>query len=62
MLQCEQVSTPLISARTLEQLKDNLNCLKWKLDEETLKRLDEVSRIPTPSSYSFINRYTRPKE
>lgn len=62
MLQGKQITAPLIGARTLGQLNDNLECLKWKLDEESLNRLNEVSSIPTPSPYSFINRYTRPQE
>lgn len=62
MLQSKKVTAPLIGARTIEQLKDNLDCLNWKMDEEDLNRIDKVSHIPTPYPYSFINRYTRPLE
>ncbi len=50
---------PLIGARTMEQLKDNLDSLDWKLAKEDEKLLDEVSDIGMPSPYNFINRYTR---
>lgn len=36
---------PILGARTLEQLKDNLACLNWKLSEVILQRLDEASKI-----------------
>ncbi len=36
---------PILGARKLEQLEDNLAVLEWELSAEQLKRLDEVSRI-----------------
>lgn len=50
---------PLIGARTMEQLKDNLDALDWLLAPEDEKVLDEVSDIGMPSPYNFISRYTR---
>ena len=39
------VIVPLVGARNLEQLTDNLGALDITLDEQHLARLDEVSRI-----------------
>ncbi|MGE5581077.1 MAG: aldo/keto reductase [Bacillota bacterium] len=50
---------PLIGARTIEQLKCNLDAINWKLSKEDEKLLDEASDIGIPSPYNFINRYTR---
>ena len=50
---------PLIGARTLDQLNENLGCCGLMLDEEQMKRLDEVSMVALPYPYSFIERYTR---
>ncbi len=36
---------PIIGARTIEQLKDNLGCLDITLSDAQLARLDEVSAI-----------------
>lgn len=36
---------PLLGARKLEQLQDNLAALEWQLDEAQLQRLDEASAI-----------------
>ena len=40
---------PILGARTLEQVTDNLACLEWELSEKQLSRLDEASKI----SYDF---------
>jgi aryl-alcohol dehydrogenase-like predicted oxidoreductase len=39
------VIVPLIGARTVEQLAENLGCLEFSLSEEHKVRLDEVSAI-----------------
>jgi aryl-alcohol dehydrogenase-like predicted oxidoreductase len=39
------VVSPIIGARTVEQLKDNLACLQVAFSHEQLGRLDEASRI-----------------
>ena len=36
---------PILGARSAEQLQDNLQTLEWKLSDEQLRRLDEVSKI-----------------
>ena len=39
------VIIPIIGARTESQLKDNLGCLDFELNEDQLKGLDEKSKI-----------------
>ena len=39
------VASPIIGARTVEQLKENLACLQVAFSDEHRSRLDEVSRI-----------------
>lgn len=56
------VTAPIMGARTVEQLKDNLGCVEWELDSGEMARLDEASAIPLPSPYNFIARYTRKRE
>jgi aryl-alcohol dehydrogenase-like predicted oxidoreductase len=53
------VTAPIMGARSLSQLEDNLGSVGWALPPEQLARLDEASAIPLPSPYSFIARYTR---
>jgi len=36
---------PILGARTLEQVQDNLACLEWELSAEHLQRLDNASKI-----------------
>jgi aryl-alcohol dehydrogenase-like predicted oxidoreductase len=50
---------PLIGARTVNQLKENLASMSWSLSDDQMKRLNDVSFIGKPSPYSFIERYTR---
>jgi aryl-alcohol dehydrogenase-like predicted oxidoreductase len=53
------VTAPIIGARTLAQLEENLGSVDWTLSPEELAKLDEASEIPLPSPYNFIARYTR---
>jgi aryl-alcohol dehydrogenase-like predicted oxidoreductase len=59
LLQQPGVTAPIIGARTLAQLEDNLGSVGWLLNEEQLAKLSAVSDIPLPSPYNFIARYTR---
>jgi len=56
------VTAPIFGARTPDQLEQNLGAVGWELTAEEVERLDAVSRIPLPSPYSFIARYTRRRE
>jgi len=50
---------PILGARTVEQLKDNLAVLEWQLSDQQLKQLDEVSQIDMGFPHGFLdgNRY-----
>ncbi|RIA83683.1 Aldo/keto reductase [Glomus cerebriforme] len=52
------ITSPLIGARTVTQLEENLKSLEFKLTPEQMKRLDEVSK-PTelPFPYSMTDRF-----
>lgn len=52
---------PIIGARTLVQLKDNLACLKWSLTPEQVERLNAVS-TPPPIFPSRFLANARPRE
>jgi aryl-alcohol dehydrogenase-like predicted oxidoreductase len=53
------ITAPILGARTLEQLKENLGCTDWQLSEEEMNKLKKASHIPLPYPYRFIERYTR---
>jgi aryl-alcohol dehydrogenase-like predicted oxidoreductase len=56
------VTCPIIGARTMEQLDDNLGSTGWSLDPEDSRALDEASSLPLPYPYRFIQRYTRKRD
>jgi len=59
LLQQPGVTAPIIGARTLTHLEDNLGSVGWSLEGEQLAKLSAASDIPLPSPYNFIARYTR---
>ena len=62
LVQQPGVTAPIIGARTLEQLDQNLDSVGWALPEDGIAKLDEASAIPLPSPYDFIARYTRKRD
>ena len=50
----EGVTSPIIGARTMEQLEDNLGATGWRLSQDQVERLEEVSRPPTIYPYGYI--------
>ena len=50
---------PILGARSVKQLQDNLAVLEWKLTEEQMKRLDDASAIEMGFPHGFLegNRY-----
>lgn len=62
LLQQPGVTAPILGARTLEQLNENLGSVGWRLTEGELEILDDSSRIPLPSPHNFIEKYTRKRE
>lgn len=59
LLQQPGVTAPIIGARTLAQLEDNLGSVGWALSANEIAKLNAASDIPLPSPYNFIERYTR---
>jgi aryl-alcohol dehydrogenase-like predicted oxidoreductase len=54
LLQKPGVTAPIIGARKLEHLEDNLGGTGWNLSAESLTKLDAVSESPLPYPYDFI--------
>ena len=54
LLQQPAVTAPIVGARTLIHLEDNLGAVGWALSSEHLRRLDAVSQIAAPYPYDFI--------
>ena len=49
------VTSPIVGARTVDQLKDNLGALEVSFSEEQIARLNEVSSIPEGFPNSMLN-------
>lgn len=54
LLQRLGVTAPIIGARTMEQLEDNLGAAGWSLNDGQIGRLDQASAISLPYPYDFI--------
>lgn len=48
------VTAPIIGARNLEQLEDNLGAAGWELEEGQLQRLEEASAVELPYPYDWL--------
>ena len=48
------VAAPIVGARRVEQLEDNLGAVGWRLDDAQLARLTEVSEPPPVHPYDSI--------
>lgn len=53
------ITAPIIGARTIKQLEDNLSSVSWDLTPEEIKTLDEVSRIEEGYPYRVIRHFGR---
>ena len=53
------VTSPIIGARTLEQLEDNLGATGWELDEGQVAELSETSALEDVYPYRFIREAQR---
>jgi len=45
---------PIIGGRKLSQIEDNLKCVEFALDEDQMRRLDEVSKIALGFPHDFL--------
>ena len=59
LLRQNGVTAPIIGARTLEQLDDNLGASGWELDEEQVDELSEASVLEDVYPYRFIRNAQR---
>lgn len=59
LLQRPGVTCPIVGARTLEQLRDNLGAIGWSLGGDDLDRLNGVSAPQPGYPYDFIDRMKR---
>jgi diketogulonate reductase-like aldo/keto reductase len=50
------VIVPILGARKLAQLKDNLGCLEFEIPADHMARLEEASRIDTGFPQDFLGR------
>ncbi len=51
------VIVPLVGAKTVEQLEDNLGCLGVVLDDATVDRLDSASHIDLGFPHDFLQQF-----
>ena len=47
------ITAPIIGARNVAQLNDNLGASGWSLTEEQVRRLNEVSELPVSYPYDL---------
>jgi aryl-alcohol dehydrogenase-like predicted oxidoreductase len=59
LLRQEDVTAPIIGARTMEQLEDNLGAAGWELREKQIERLSEASAIEEVYPHRFIREAQR---
>ena len=59
LLRQEGVTAPIVGARRMEQLEDNLGAAGWELSEEQVSRLDRASAIEDVYPYRFIREKQR---
>ena len=55
----EDVTAPIIGARTKEQLEDNLGAAGWELSLEQAEKLSEASAIEEVYPHRFIREMQR---
>ncbi len=49
------VTAPILGARTVAQIEDNLGAIGWRLDDESLAALEDASAIDPGYPYNFID-------
>ena len=59
LLRQPAVTAPIVGARTVDQLEDNLGAAGWALDEEQVQRLSEASALEDTYPYRFIRNAQR---
>ncbi|HET7478044.1 MAG TPA: aldo/keto reductase [Rubrobacteraceae bacterium] len=59
LLRQEGVTAPIIGARTIEQLEDNLGATGWELTGEQVRKLSEAGALEDTYPYRFIKNAQR---
>jgi aryl-alcohol dehydrogenase-like predicted oxidoreductase len=59
LLRQPAVTAPIIGARTIEQLEDNLGASGWELDEQQVDELSEAGALEDVYPYRFIRNAQR---
>ena len=59
LLRQEGVTAPIIGARTVEQLEDNLGARGWELTEDQVEELSQASALEDVYPYRFIREAQR---
>jgi aryl-alcohol dehydrogenase-like predicted oxidoreductase len=54
LMQRPSITAPIIGARTLNQLEDNIGACGWSLSDEMMARLDQISALPLSYPYDFV--------
>lgn len=57
VLQRPGITAPIIGARTMEQLVDNLGATGWTLNAEQMAKLNTASDVPQPYPYDVVNNW-----
>jgi len=60
LMQQKVVTIPIFSARTVEQVKENLGCLDFTLTDEQMEALDKASRPALTSIMPEVGPYPYP--
>jgi len=59
LLQKPGVTAPIVGARRMEQLVNNLGATGWSLTPEQVALLDTASHVLPPYPYDFIAKFER---
>ena len=59
LMQRPSITAPIIGARTMKQLEDNVGACGWSLSDEEMAQLDRVSAPPQSYPYDFIAQAQR---
>ncbi len=59
LLRTPGITAPILGARSLEQLNDNLGAVDWELSSEQVQKLSEASMIEDIYPYRFIREAQR---
>lgn len=51
----QNLMIPILGARTMKQLEDNLSSFEWQLSDEQIERLDKLSQIDMGFPHGFLN-------